>query len=292
MKKFNLVLFGLMAFSTLFLTACNSDDDNAPSVEETGEFANGVFILNEGGYGNGNSSLSFLSDAGVLQNNVYENINGELLGDTAQCLYADEDRLFIVLNGSGTIEVVDRYTLEKIGTVSTGISNPRYFLIEHGKGIDSNWGDPTNPADDFIAVIDLTSYSVTSTIPVVEGPERMVAENGKIYVAHSGGWNYGNQISVINASSLNVSAEIPVGDVPNSLEIANNKLYVLCGGIPAWTGNETLGEFQVIDIQSNATILSLDFPESQHPANLKISGNELFYTVDSDVFNMEANPNV
>src|SRR5690606_20998621 len=136
-----------------------------------------------------------LSDAGVLQNNVYENINGELLGDTAQCLYADEDRLFIVLNGSGTIEVVDRYTLEKIGTVSTGLSNPRYFLIENGKEFVSNWGDPTNPANDFIAVTDLTSYSVTSTRTVVEAPERMVTEVGKIYVAHSGGWNYGNQIS-------------------------------------------------------------------------------------------------
>jgi YVTN family beta-propeller protein len=65
----------------------------------------------------------------------------------------------------------------------------------------------------------LSTYLVSSKIPVVEGPERILEYNNKIYVAHQGGYGYGKTISVINTDSNTVAATIEVGDVPNSLEI-------------------------------------------------------------------------
>ncbi len=284
MKRLNQFLIAGMTLSTLFFTSCSNDDDNPTEPEETGEFANGVFILNEGNFGASNASVSFLSNEGVLQNDIFQTINGELLGDTAQSIYLDDDKAYIIVNGSGTVEVVNRYTFESVGTVSTGLVNPRYFIIENGKGYVSNWGDPTNTEDDYIAVINLSNYSVTSTIPVAEGPERLEAENGKLFVAHSGGWGYGNTVSVINTSSNSVSAAISVGDVPNSIFEESGMLYVLCGGKAAWTGDETLGGLYVINSANNSVQTSLDFPAGQHPSQLVEENGKIYYSIDATVY--------
>ena len=287
MKRFNQFVLTSLTLSTLFFTSCNSDDGgHMPGIDETGEFAKGVFILNEGNFGAGNASVSFLSEQGVLQNNIFQAVNGELLGDTAQSIYLDEDKAYIVLNGSGIIEVVNRYTFERIGTVSTGLSNPRYFVIENGKGFVSNSGDPTNTEDDYIAVINLTNYTVSTTIPVSEGPEKMETDNGKIYVAHSGGWGYGNTVSVINSVENTVSATLNVGDIPNSLTEKNGKLYVLCSGKAAWTGEETEGGLFVISTSDNSVQNSFYFPVGQHPSQLVEDNGKLYYGVDAHVYSV------
>lgn len=287
MKRFNQLLWTGLMLSSLFFTSCNNDDDQAPGIDETGEFANGIFILNEGNFGAGNASVSFLSEQGVLQNNIFQAVNGEMLGDTAQSIYLDDDKAYIVVNGSGTVEILNRYTFERIGTVSAGLSNPRYFVIENGKGFISNWGDPTNADDDYIAVVNLTNYTVSSTIPVAEGPERMETENGKIYVAHVGGWGYGNTVSVINASGNVVSTTINVGDVPNSIVEENGKLYVLCGGKAAWTGEETEGGLYVINTADNSLQNNLSFPAGQHPSQLVEENGKLYYSVDTHVYSAD-----
>ena len=284
MKKLNLVWLSCLALSALFFTSCSSDDDSTPEPEETGDFVNGMFILNEGNFGAGNATVSFLNEAGVLQNDIFQSVNGENLGDTAQSMYTDEDKIYIVLNGSGTVEVINRFTFEHLGTISTGLSNPRFFTIENGKGFVSNWGDPSNADDDFIAVVDLASNSVSSTISVSEGPERMESENGKVYVAHTGGWNTNNQISVISATGNSVSSTITVGDIPNSIVEENGKLYVLCGGKPAWTNDETLGSLFVINTSDFSIQTNLDFPVGQHPSQMVEENGALFYTIDAAIY--------
>src|SRR5690606_23695600 len=94
--------------------------------------------------------------------------------------------------------------------------------------------------DDYVAVINTASNSVETTISVVEGPEKLLEENGKIFVAHKGGWGYGNSISVINAVSNSVTS-ITVADIPDSLDTEGGFLYVLCSGRESWSGIETDG---------------------------------------------------
>ena len=38
-------------------------------------YVNGVFVTNEGGFGAGNATLSFISNANVLQNNIFAAAN-------------------------------------------------------------------------------------------------------------------------------------------------------------------------------------------------------------------------
>lgn len=289
MRKLNQFLLAGITVSSLFFTSCSSDDDSSNNNPISGDFENGVFILNEGNMGNANASVSFLGENNVLENDIYQTVNGQLLGDTAQSIYIEDDKAYIILNGSGTIEVVDADTFQKLGTVSTGLASPRYMVVENGKGYVSNWGNPGDANDDFIAVINLTNYTVENTIPVVEGPERLVEFNGKIYVAHAGGWGTGNSVTVINASSNSILTNITVGDVPNSIQEENDKIYVLCGGKPAWTQDETLGSLYVINSNNHSVASTLEFANGEHPSNLVEENDQLFYTIDDKVFKMGLN---
>jgi YVTN family beta-propeller protein len=290
MRKLNQIFLTGIALTSLLVTSCSSDDDSSNDNPISGDFAKGVFILNEGNMGSANASVSFLGENGVLQNDIFQAVNGQILGDTAQSIYVEDDKAYIVVTGSGMIEVVNANSFEKLGTISTGLSTPRYIIVENGKGYVSNWGNPADPNDDFIAVVNLNSYTVQTTIPVAEGPERMEETNGKLYVAHAGGWNTGNTLSVINLNTNAVTSTLTVGDMPSSIEEENGKIYVLCGGKPAWTQDETLGGLYIINSTTNAIENVLNFPAGEHPSNLVEDDNQLFYTIDDKVFKMNLNP--
>lgn len=278
----------LVAFiSSIFLVSC-SDDDNNTNDTPLGSYDNGVLILNQGNFGQGNSSISYLSnDFETFQNNIYTLVNPTLtLGDTGQDIGLYENLAFVVLNYSNKIEVVNRYTLEHVASITTGLNNPRYITFSNGKGFITNWGDGGSATDDYVAVLNLSNYTISSTtIPVAEGPERIIAENGKVYVAHFGGYGYGNTISVINAVTNAFITSIPVGDVPNSLETENGSLYVMCGGKPSFSGSESGGSYVRISLATNTVTSTINFASATaHPSNLVIENDIAYYTVDDQIF--------
>lgn len=282
--KINKLLLAAFAGS-LFFVSCSSDDDSS-SDEPKGNYDNGVLILNEGGFQQGNSTISFLSKDDVLQNNIFSIVNNADLGDTGQDIGLNGEYAYIVVNNSHKIEVANRYTMEKLTTITSGLDNPRYIAFENNRGYVTNWGDPFNTQDDFVAVIDLSTNTVTATIPVAEGPERIIEENGKLYVAHKGGYGYGNTISVINAANNTLAATLTVGDVPDAIEEENGKLYVMSEGKSVFSGDETGGRLTVINLSDNSVAATYNFAETSHPANMVIEDEKLYYTIDSDIYVM------
>ncbi|PWA05358.1 YncE family protein [Flavobacterium psychrotolerans] len=277
----------LALLSPIFLVSCTKDED--PIIETPlGAYDNGILILNQGGFNKGNASISYLSnDFSTLQNNIFSLVNPTLiLGDVAQNMAIYGDLAFIVANISNKIEVVNRYTMAHVATITTGMNNPRYIAFANGKGYVTNWGNGSSVSDDFVAVLDLTNYTVSGTISVVEGPDKIIENNGYLYVAHSGGFGYGNTISVINTISDAVTSTINVGDVPNSMEINNGSLYVLCEGKSSWSGAETAGELDKVDLGTNTVTSSINFSLTAHPSNLDIDNEKLYYTSGSSVYSM------
>ncbi|MFT5754458.1 MAG: hypothetical protein ACI924_001692 [Flavobacterium sp.] len=280
----------IIAAVTVFFASC-SDDDGVQGIineEPLGAYDNGVLILNEGNFGQDNSSISYLSnDFATFQNNAFLTVNPtKVLGNTGQDIGFYNDLAFVVVNVSNKIEIVNRYTLEYVATIDSGLDNPRFIAFANGKGYVTNWGDGSVTTDDYVATINLLNYTVSGTISVIEGPERILENNGNLYVAHKGGYGYGNTISVINSTSNTVTNTINVGDVPNSLQIENGSLYVICGGKASWTNDETLGKLVRINLDTDIVASSIDFAVGNHPANLYIDDNSIFYTQDSDVFKM------
>lgn len=275
-------LFLTTILSAAVFTSCTDNEDND---QPLGAYDNGVLILNQGGFGNGNASVSFLSnDLNTFQNNIFALVNPTVtLGDTAQDIGFINDLAYIVLNVSNKIEIVNRYSLQRVATISTGLSNPRYIVFKDGKGYVSNWGNGTSTTDDYIAVINLSNNTLASPIPVVEGPERMVVNGTKLYVAHQGGFGFGSTVSVVDLSG-SATTSISVGDVPNSLQVVSGTLYVLAGGKPSWSGTETAGRLSKVNLSNNTVTSALNFAVTSHPSNLAIDDNQLYYTVGSNIF--------
>lgn len=249
-------------------------------------FTNGIFVLNEGGAGSNNASVSFIDAGGTTASNIFADANPSqgAMGDTAQSLSFQGDYAYIVLNISNTVQIVNKETFTHIATISSGLSNPRYMAFYEGNAYITNWGDGGSATDDYIAILNLETNTITGTIPVAEGVERIITHNGKLYAAHQGGYGFGNTVSVIDPVTNTVQSVLTVGDIPNRLLVKDNSLFVLCGGKPSWSGAETDGSLVEINLADNSTTATTALT-GLHPANLAIdSENHLYFSSDAQVY--------
>lgn len=292
MRKLHYLLFASLA---LFMASCSSDDDYVAEIETIGDYTYGLFVLNEGNFGAGNSEISFIDEhlTGV-SNKIFGSANdGDALGDTAQSIAIYEDYAFIIVNNSHKVVVVDRHSFEFIDVIEEGIDNPRFMTVVNGKGYLTNWGDSNDNSDDYVAVIDLETMEVSQKISVDFGPEKIISNDQDVFVAHKGGFGQNNKLSVIDINSNSVSKLLEVGDVPNSLQFVNNDLWVLAGGNPDYAvGGQTDGKLVQIDLGSMEINKEFVF-DGTSPSHLEFDQGKLYYTVSvSDWETLETESNI
>ena len=249
-----------------------------------GDYEYGYFVANQGPFNTGTGTITFIGNDGEVAQNIYQTANNnETLGNIAQSMTINNHKAYIVINNSHKVVVVNRYTFEKEAVIEgDAINNPRYMAVVGDKGYVSNWGNPNDTTDDFITVINLITNEVVSTIPVGEGPEKMLIDNDKIYVTLQGGYHFNNKIEVIDTTSDTIISTITVGDVPNSILKTDNAIWVLCGGAPSYAPTETIA--QLVKIENDEVSLSLDFQATEHPNLLSRNGSDLYYTLNGSVY--------
>ena len=97
---------GLFA-AALLLLATGCTDEN-PIEDPTPQSAERLYILNDGGLGANNASLSVLDlKTGSVTADIFSTANGSPLGDTANDILVLEDRIAIAVNGSNIIQICD-----------------------------------------------------------------------------------------------------------------------------------------------------------------------------------------
>lgn len=222
----------LLLVGSLFF-ACGKDE-NKPT---GGKYSNGVFVVCEGPFQNGTGTVSFFdTDSLKVSNDIFGKENAAaLLGNIAQSMNVHAGKAYVVVNNANKIEVADAATFKSLGRI-TGLALPRYFLpISDTKAVVSQWG--ANGLDGSLAIVDLTTLAVTKTIAVGKGPEKMILEKGKIYVALSGGFGDDKRIAVFNPTSETVENYIELaGDNPTSIVAdAGGNLWAICRGATDWT---------------------------------------------------------
>ena len=243
-------------------------------------FDDGYFVTNEGSFGVGNGSVSFISNSGSVQNDVFYNTNMFYLGDVVQSMTTVNGKGYIVVNNSGKVEVVDIDSMNHIKTIEN-VGSPRYLTqVTQDKAYLSDWNSNA------VHIIDLTTDNVVGSISVGAGPESITVANNKAYVCNVGGWGLDNTVSVIDISSDQVVSTINVNDKPNSAVVdATGNLWVLSGGYTEynsdWTQiiSQTAGALANIDTYTDNVISNLEFPVGQQPKNLvsNRSGDKLYY---------------
>lgn len=277
MKKLNRIFLFLVATS-LFVSCSN--DDNGNSDVPLGEYDNGFFVLNEGNSNLSTASVTFISNSGLIEQDVFGNVNPGAVsnGTLLQSIFFDDTRAFIISGGSAKVTVVNRYTFEFIATVDTDFASPRYGAVINGKAYVTNYNDFAIGTDDFLTVIDLTTYSTTK-VPLNNWSEKVIEENGKLYIAN-GFYGSGTSITVFNPADNSSSTPIELGFSPNSLEEEDGMLYVMGGG-----------KLAKINLATNQIAgNTITFPEAQSEAkNLNIENDKIYYTAGTSVFVMNIN---
>ncbi|GAA4772526.1 MULTISPECIES: DUF5074 domain-containing protein [Flavobacterium] len=279
--KFNKMFLVALTSMSVFLS-CSDNDDNAP--DDSKVYTNGAFILNEGGSGQG--SVSFISnDLGSFMQDVYGTVNpGDLFGKYVQSIFFNGDNAYIIAGGSNKITVVNRVTFKLVAKIETGLVAPRYGVVKDGKAYVTNantysYANPTTGnTDDYVAVINLSTNTVESTIPLNATANRIVLENGKLYITEP----YNNtNVLVVNPTTNTVEAPIAVGSDADTMEVHNGILYVLRSPYG--------GPSEIVKVKlSDSTLSNVVFPAALNDAkNLDIYNNKIYYTVDTSVYAMD-----
>lgn len=289
-----LLIFSL--FSIFIVQSCN---DDAESIKPG---ADGFFVVNEGSFGNSNTSISFFDQTtGEMTNDVFAAKNGRPLGDQAQSMAVFEDKGYIIVQNSGKIEVIDVDDFSSIATIDDDLESPRYFLgISSTKAYVSDWG--SDGITGTVKVIDLSTNTVTKTISTGQGTNRMIKVGNFAYVTNAGGYGVDNTVKVIDTNSDAVTTTLTVGDNPNSLVSDNNgNIWVTSAGALAYNEdysideeNSTKGSLSKIT-SSNTEELRLNVENVSYSgmANLTISpdGKTLYYTFDGNIYSMSTSSN-
>jgi YVTN family beta-propeller protein len=209
------------------MASCKKDDDKTEAPKVT----TGVYVLNEGKFNNNNTTLTYYNfNTGTASTDFFANVNGSSLGETGNDLLLYGGKLYIVMNGSSYVEVIDVMTakeLKNIAFKNGSVSRlPRFAVAYKDKVLVSAW-------DGTVAVIDTTSLAIEKNITVGANPEQMAIYGDKLYVANSGGLNpvFDSTISVVSLSSYTELQKIKVGVNPyNMAADSAGNIYVGCNG--------------------------------------------------------------
>ncbi len=270
------LLFLGMSAAFLF-NSCSKDDDSVlEQPSPAGEYADGIFVLNEGSQSAG--TVTFIrSDLQTVEQEIYAEVNeGDDLGLYAQSMFFTEELAFIISGGSNLITVVDRYTFELIGKIDSGLDLPRYGVAVDGKAYVTNQAAWDTNEDDYIAVIDIESLTVEETVLVNTVAEDIIEGNGFLYVQNAA-YGAGNQIGIFNPTNNTIEGTIMTGDGLNSIDVENNILYALSSG-----------KLERFDLATHNVISEISSEGLAGAQNLKVENGRIYYTISNGVYSFEA----
>lgn len=226
----NLIKYLFVFTLILLATACKKD--KKLTGESTDKLANGILVLNEGLFQLNNASLSWISNLdGSVDNDFFTKKTGRLLGDTGNDLKKYGGKIYIVVNVSSTIEVLNAKTGESIKQISmhngTVGKQPRTIAFHQGQAYVSCF-------DGYVDVLDTTSLEITQRIKVGSNPDQMTVAGNQLFVSNTGGLNSPLMDSTVSIIDLNTKTElqkIVVGLNPGSIQVAENGfVYVIARG--------------------------------------------------------------
>lgn len=214
MKYFKFIIIAIL------LIACKKKQEPITNNEL---LVDGILVLNEGLFEHNNASLSWVNKIDYSVNNsFFEQKTGRNLGDTGNDIAIYGGKLYIIVNVSSTIEVLDLKTGKSIKQIlmQNGSNNkqPRSIAFFQGKAYVSCF-------DGYVDVLDTNTLTINKRIQVGLNPDKIIMANQKIFVANSGGLNspeMDSTVSVIDPILDIETNKIVVGKNPGDLVADQN----------------------------------------------------------------------
>lgn len=180
------VFYLLLGFFALFLTTACSDDDSqfkAPKYR--------MAIFNEGNFQAGNASISLITPENEVVNNVFQQVNNRPLGDVAQSAIISNNKLYVTLNNSAKVEVMDPVSFLSMATILDGdkTAKPIYMQpLNNEQAIVSDYGNS-------FMLVNTTTNAIVKKVDVKTATKQMVGSEGKVFIVAN------NNLLVIDANN-------------------------------------------------------------------------------------------
>lgn len=194
-----------MLMGVSMLTSCLSDNDNDNDNTYPVIVSNGVYVVCGGNeYNNIDGSLTYYDyKTKTATNNVFAATNGRRLGLTPNDALVYGDKMYIVITGENTVEVVDAKTLKSIKQIRTtdlmGVEkgvHPRHITCNDGMIYVSTYGASQATLDEYgyvestsgngyVAAIDTLNFSLKETYQAGSYPEGVAVYGKLLFVCNS-----------------------------------------------------------------------------------------------------------
>ncbi|MFP4547917.1 MAG: YncE family protein [Fidelibacterota bacterium] len=211
-------LFILLMMGVLFLSRCTDSPTGSKDKE-----SQGVYILCEGNFGAPNASL-WQFDGEEVYGPIYWDAESNPLGDTGQSLFYWQDKLFIIVNASHSIEVLDTESNEKLASIALPGASPRFMDARNGVGYVTGWNSHG------IITIDLKNHEILDTLAVGALAEDIIIDNDMLYtsITMNNFWQSENKVLAYDLS-MNNPVAVDTFDVvpgPGQMILKDNELWV------------------------------------------------------------------
>lgn len=276
---------------SLLLAACRKDEVVVPTEYQVlpvevapGSRVVGMYLVNEGNMGSNKCTLDYLDyRQGYYVRNLYAERNPTVikeLGDVGNDIQAYRGRLYVVVNCSNKVEVLDARSGKRLGQIE--IPNCRYIRFHKDYAYVSAYVGPVqlhnpNAVRGAVYKVELSTLRVVAKCTVGYQPDELEVLGQYLYIANSGGYmapNYDRTVSVIELEGFKQVEQIPVAiNLHRIRRDGEGKLWVTSRGDYAATPSNLYvltkkrgrNEMEVTD--------TLNVPCS----NLCIVGDSLYY---------------
>ena len=263
MKKRIIGVFAML----LSLAAACDDMEDKPALPDSGQETvqdygtSEMYVLCEGLFNLNNSMLVRYSfETNTCMTDYFRTMNHRGLGDTANDMDIYGGKLYIVVNVSSTVEVVDLHTGMSVGQVSLlaedGSSRqPRAIAFDEGKAYICSY-------DGTVARIDTASLQVEALAQVGRNPEDLCVQDGKLYVSNSGGLDWegigvDRTVSVVDLDAFREVKQIEVG--PNPGKILAGQAHTVW--VATYGGNIEEGDYHLVKINAQTDAVEAVYDE-------------------------------
>ena len=211
------------------LTSCDDGIDGPAYHYEV--YSDGAFIINSGNmYSMIDGSLTAIdySTKRVLQRAFAAANDGQTLGSIPNDGLIYGEKMYIVVDGSNTVEVIDKRTLKRIRQISTTElmgtaegTSPRHIIAGNGSIYFTTYGG-------YVAAVDTVNFKLSAKYKVGSYPEGLAGYGENICVANSDYGRGHGSISVVNLGTGRVETREVAGvSNPQKVFIFNGNYYVL-----------------------------------------------------------------
>lgn len=240
----------------LWVAACQPDQPTPPTPILPAER---VFILNEGNFQRGNATLDVYDpEAQTVESGVFSRINNEPVGDVLQSMTRTEDAMYLVVNNSQHVKVLDPTTLTQTARIDS-LTSPRHLLpVSERKAYVSDL------YANAISIVDLESNTVTGTIPLPGWTEEMILADGSVFVTNLRKPTLyrinPNTDQIVDSLTL----PAPAGKI---FQHRDGNLWVACPFDPI---TQRTGELVEIDPEENLLLRQFGVPSESGPSDIAL----------------------